>query len=101
MIPATLHVEKLNPDIRGLHNGHFEVVRKNKKWSSDYVAVNAIGINQYYGHLIIKRNPKKKVASKSIIPKIFPVSTRTEETVMKALTTVRLLKKEKEYEVAI
>lgn len=88
MIPATLQIEQLNPAIRGLHNGNLEVVRANRKWNADYAAINAIGINQYYGHMIIKRNPKKKVIVKCDIPRILPISTRTEETVERMLAKV-------------
>lgn len=91
VIPATLNVGELNPEIEGLYNGHFEVVTTNRKWDSDYAAINGIGINNYFAHMIFKRNPKKKVPVKSEIPRILPVSTRTEETVQKSLATVRVL----------
>lgn len=89
MLPATLQIDNPNSSIRGLHNGHFEIVRTNTKWSSDYAAVNGIGANDYYGHIIIKRNPKRKTEIKPVLPWLFPVSTRTEDTVQKAISTVR------------
>lgn len=88
MIPATLQFENPNPEIKGLINGKFEVVTKNTKWSSDYAAINGIGINNYFGHLIIKRNPKAKNMIKCDLPPFLPISTRTEDTVQKMLAKV-------------
>lgn len=87
-IPATLNIENLNPEIKGLHNGSLEIIRTNTKWRSDYAAINGIGINNYFGHMIIKRNSKSKIEAKSELPRFLPVSTRTEETVQRALETV-------------
>lgn len=89
-IPATLNIEILNPEIKGLHNGSLEIVRTNTKWSSDYAAINGIGINNYFGHMIIKRNSKSKVEANNKLPRFLPVSTRTEETVQLALETVSI-----------
>lgn len=91
MLPATLQFENPNPEIKGLMNGKFEVVTKNTKWNSEFAAVNGIGINNYFGHLIIKRNSKAKVITKCDLPPFLPISTRTEETVQTMLAKVRIL----------
>lgn len=88
MLPATLQYEKPNPEIKGLVEGKFDVVTKNTKWNSDYAAINGIGINNYFGHIILKRNSKAKVIMKCDLPPFLPISTRTEETVQKMLAKV-------------
>lgn len=88
MIPATLNLENPNPEINGLNNGNLEIVTANRKWSSDYAAINGIGINNYFGHMIIKRNPKGKIEIQCDIPRIFTLSTRTEGSIQQAFKTV-------------
>lgn len=90
MLPATLQYQTPNPEIRGLTNGSFEVVADNRKWNSAYAAVNAVGICNYYGHIVIRRNPKDKALSPVDIPVLLPVSTRNEEAVTNILGKVSI-----------
>lgn len=87
-IPATIQYDTPNPEIKGLHNGSFEVVTSNRPWTSQYAAVNALGINTYYGHIVLKANVKEKVPVKMDLPMLLNVSTRTETGIKEILDTV-------------
>lgn len=88
-IPANLYYDKPNPEISALVKGTVEVVKENKKWDGEYAAVNAIGLDSYYGHLLLKSNNKKKVEKKDDLPRLLLVSTRTEEGIKNILETVK------------
>lgn len=88
-IPAHLQFEKPNPEIPALCNGNMEVVTYNKKWEPKYAAVNSIGIDSYYGHALLKANPKKKVLKKCSITPLIIASTRTQEGIDQLLETVK------------
>ncbi|XP_066149955.1 fatty acid synthase-like isoform X1 [Euwallacea fornicatus] len=79
IIPATIQYEKPNPKIPALVNGRLEVVTKNKEWNPTYAAVNGLGLDTYYGHLLLKANPKLKPHVTFDIPKLLVASTRTED----------------------
>ncbi|KAL1508883.1 hypothetical protein ABEB36_003705 [Hypothenemus hampei] len=81
IIPATIQHENPNPNIRGLFNGNLEIVTKNRPWNPTYAAVNGIGIDSYYGHILLKANPKNKFNPSQFdgIPRLAIASTRTEE----------------------
>lgn len=87
-IPAHLQFAKPNPEIPALHNGNMEVVTYNKNWDPKYAAVNSIGIDSYYGHALLKANPKKKVPKECSIPPLVIASTRTQEGIDQLLETV-------------
>lgn len=91
-IPAHLQYKTPNPEIPALHNGNMEVVTYNKKWEPKYAAVNAIGIDSYYGHALLKANPKKKTVKEWPIPPLIIASTRTQEGIDQLLETVSQLK---------
>ncbi|KAK9878926.1 hypothetical protein WA026_003749 [Henosepilachna vigintioctopunctata] len=78
-IPATLQYSKPNPDIPALVNGSIQVVTENRKWNPKYVAVNAIGLDSYYGHVLLKANTKKLPSKINALPRLLLASTRTEE----------------------
>uniref|UniRef100_A0AAR5P2C7 Malonyl-CoA:ACP transacylase (MAT) domain-containing protein n=1 Tax=Dendroctonus ponderosae TaxID=77166 RepID=A0AAR5P2C7_DENPD len=79
IIPATIQFENANPNIKGLLNGNLQVVSKNRQWNPKYAAVNALGLNSYYGHLLLKANPQNKRSISEDIPKLVVASTRTED----------------------
>ncbi|XP_018570431.1 fatty acid synthase-like [Anoplophora glabripennis] len=96
-IPAHLQFKTPNPDIPALHNGNMEVVTYNKKWDPKYAAVNAIGIDSYYGHALLKANQKKKNLKEWPIPPLIIASTRTQEGIDQLLETVKSKPKDPEY----
>lgn len=89
-IPANLHYSKPNPEIKALVDGRIQVLTENKKWNGLYAAVNAIGLDSYYGHVILKTNKKEIVPQKDDLPRLVLASTRTEEGIKSILETVRL-----------
>ncbi|XP_057655807.1 fatty acid synthase-like [Diorhabda carinulata] len=88
-IPATLQYTTPNPEIKGLLNGNLEVLTTNKKWEPTFAAVNALGTSSYFGHVVFKANPKKKVLKKINFPVLLNVSTRTEEGINKIMETLQ------------
>lgn len=88
-IPATLQYEKPNPEIASLVNGKIEIVTDNRKWDGKYAAVNAIGLDSYYGHVLLKSNSKRKHERLDDLPRLVLASTRTEVGIKKILETVR------------
>lgn len=88
MIPATLQYETPNPEIQALCNGSMKVVTANTPWSNKYAAVNAMGMNTYYGHIVVKANVKSKVPIKMDLPILLNVSTRTEEGIKEIVEVV-------------
>ncbi|XP_045461517.1 fatty acid synthase-like isoform X2 [Harmonia axyridis] len=78
-IPATLQYTKPNPEIPALVNGTIQVVSENRKFNPKYVAVNALGLDSYYAHILLKANPKKLPAKINDLPRLLLASTRTEE----------------------
>ncbi|XP_044760998.1 fatty acid synthase-like [Coccinella septempunctata] len=84
-IPATLQYSKPNPEIPALVNGSIQVVTENRKWNPKYIAVNAIGLDSYYGHILLKANPKKLPAKINDLPRLLMASTRTEEGIKNIL----------------
>lgn len=92
-IPATIQYKTPNPELKPLINGSMEVVTENRKWGVNYAAVNAIGLDSYYGHILLKANPKRKTTVKiqDDIPRLILASTRTEAGIKEILKTVRQL----------
>ncbi|KAG5891275.1 hypothetical protein JTB14_019645 [Gonioctena quinquepunctata] len=82
VIPATIQYEIPNPEIPGLTNGSFEVVTENKKWSSDYAAVN---------------ESQEEDIKESDIPTLLVASTRTEEGIAAIIETLKTKPKDPEY----
>nr|CAH7755304.1 unnamed protein product [Callosobruchus chinensis] len=97
IIPATLNYEKPNPEIKGLVDGKVQVVTKNTEWKPTYAAVNAIGIDCCYGHVLLKANLKEKVPMKMDLPPLLAVSTRTEEGIAKILELLKAKPRDPEY----
>lgn len=88
IIPANIQYDKPNPDIKPLVEGTVKVVTKNTEWEPDYVAINGIGLDSYYGHVLLKGNPKKKKIEKDDLPRLVVASTRTEAGIKELLETV-------------
>ncbi|XP_066247499.1 fatty acid synthase-like [Euwallacea similis] len=97
IIPATLQYEKPNPKISALVNGRLEVVTKNKQWNPTYVAVNSLGLDTYYGHLLLKANPKLKSHVTFDIPKLLVASTRTEDGISDIMNQYKVKSDDVEY----
>lgn len=89
IIPATLQYTTPNPEIKGLVNGNLEVLTTNKEWEPTFAAVNALGTSSYFGHVVFKANPKKKVLKKINYPVLLNASTRTEEGINKIMETLQ------------
>ncbi|KAJ8961709.1 hypothetical protein NQ318_021309 [Aromia moschata] len=97
IIPATLQFETPNPEIEALVNGTVEVVTQNRKWEPRYAAVNVIGVDSYYGHALLRANPKVKVPIEVKLPILVTASSRTPEGIEKALETIKSKPKDPEY----
>lgn len=88
VIPKNINYEKPNPEIPQLVDGRMEVVKENEQFKGTYVAVNAIGLDSYYGHALFKINPKTKKETKDELPRLVIASTRTEAGINELLNTV-------------
>lgn len=90
IIPANMQYETPNPEISALVDGKVKVVSENLKWNGTYAAVNGIGIDSYYGHVLLKSNVKRKEVIKDDLPRLIFASTRTEEGIKAILETVKI-----------
>lgn len=89
VIPANIQYNQPNPDIKPLIDGTVKVVTENVELEPEYVAVNGIGLDSYYGHVLLKANPKtKKNIEKGDVPHLVVTSTRTEAGIKQMLETV-------------
>lgn len=97
VIPATLRYETPNPKIKALVDGKIQVVTENRKWKPTYAAINSLGLDSYYGHLLLKAHYKNKIATVDAIPRLIIASTRTEEGIKEALEEVNNKSSDPEY----
>ncbi|CAG9765257.1 unnamed protein product [Ceutorhynchus assimilis] len=97
VIPATIQYEKPNPNAKGLIDGSLQVVTKNTPWKPTYAAINAIGLDSYYGHLVLKANQKTKQTQHDDLPKLVVASTRTEEGIKDILEKVKAKVEDSEF----
>ncbi|CAH0563662.1 unnamed protein product [Brassicogethes aeneus] len=97
IIPANIQYETPNPDISGLINGTVKVVTENQKWKGLYAAVNGIGLDSYYGHILLKSNRKIKAILPDSLPRLIVASTRTEDGIKAILETVKNKPSDPEY----
>lgn len=90
IIPATLNYTNPNPEILPLVNGTVKVITENLKWEPKYAAVSSIGLDSYYGHILLKANQKKKIIkhTENDIPRLVLASTRTEAGIKEILDIV-------------
>lgn len=88
VIPANINYSNPNPEIKSLTDGTVKVVTENTEFEPEYVAVNGIGLDSYYGHVLLKANPKKKKIEKDDLPRLVVASTRTEAGIKQLLETV-------------
>lgn len=87
-VPANIQYGKPNPEIKPLVDGTVAVVTENTPFEPEYVAVNGIGLDSYYGHVLLKANPKRKQLEKDDLPRLVVASTRTESGIKELLETV-------------
>ncbi|XP_065221144.1 fatty acid synthase-like isoform X2 [Planococcus citri] len=84
IIPANLRYKTPNPEIKGLIDGHLEIVSKSIPLEGEYFAINAFRFGGANGHMIISPNKKiknKKPELNEKIPFLVTASGRTEEAV--------------------
>lgn len=82
VIPTNLHFKNPNTDIPALSDGRLQVVDKNWPWQGGLVGVNSFGFGGANAHIILRSNPRPKVpTTPDPVPRLVPVSGRTEEAV--------------------
>ncbi|XP_065221121.1 fatty acid synthase-like [Planococcus citri] len=84
IIPANIRYNTPNPEIKGLIDGHLEIVSKPIPLEGEYFAINAFGFGGTNAHMIISPNKKiknKKHELNEKIPFLVTASGRTEEAV--------------------
>lgn len=91
IIPANIQYNKANPEIKPLLDGTVAVVTENTQFDPEYIAVNGIGLDSYYGHVLLKANPKQKRLEKDDLPRLVVASTRTESGIKQLLESVNIL----------
>ncbi|XP_011864122.1 PREDICTED: fatty acid synthase-like, partial [Vollenhovia emeryi] len=83
VIPANLHFNTPNPNIRGLNEGRIRVVDKATSWNGGLVGINSFGFGGANAHILLRSNPKPKLppllSVAELLPKLVAVSGRTEE----------------------
>ncbi|XP_065221123.1 fatty acid synthase-like isoform X2 [Planococcus citri] len=100
IIPANLRYNTPNPKIKGLINGHLEVISKPTPLEGEYFAMNSYGIGGSNGHMIL--SPHKKIKNKNHlineeISFLVTASGRTEEAVDCILNNAEKNKNDPEY----
>ncbi|XP_066991506.2 fatty acid synthase [Anabrus simplex] len=98
IIPPNLHFKEPNPDIPALSDGRLQVVDKPLPWNGGLVAINSFGFGGANAHIVLRSNPKPKPhAIQDSIPRLVPVSGRTEEAVSSFLERVEKLERDDEF----
>ena len=99
IIPGNLHFKNPNPDIPALSDGRIQVVDRSMPWNGGLIAINSFGFGGANAHIVLRSNPKPKIAPMLDIhlPKIVAVSGRTEEAVKTFLDKVQENEKDDEF----
>lgn len=87
-IPGDKSFETPNPNIPGLHNGKLKVITEKTRYNGGLIAINGFGISSSTGHILLRPNQKIKEEIKDDLPKIYIVSTRTEDGIKSLLDDV-------------
>lgn len=87
-IPGDKSFETPNPNIPGLANGKMNIITEKTKFDGGLIAVNGFGISSSSGHILLRPNKKVKEEVKDDSPKLYIVSTRTEEGIKSLLDDV-------------
>uniref|UniRef100_T1J426 Fatty acid synthase n=1 Tax=Strigamia maritima TaxID=126957 RepID=T1J426_STRMM len=88
IIPANLHYNTPNPNIKALFDGRVKVVSKNMEFDGGLIGVNAIGFGGVNAHAILRSYSNKKMSVIDDV-RIFACSGRTEESVRQILQRVK------------
>lgn len=99
VIPGNLHFKNPNPDIPALNDGRIQVVDRSTPWNGGLIGINSFGFGGANAHIVLRSNPKPKIAPMLDInlPKIVSVSGRTEEAVDTFLNKVKEHEKDDEF----
>lgn len=92
-IPANLHYSLPNTSIESLIQNKIEVVDKNREYKLGLAALNAVGLNSSYGHILLKPNLKTKMERVDSLPRLINISARTEkgiQSVLKSVSTTKI-----------
>ena len=91
IIPANLHFNLPNPDIKALTDGSIQVASVHTPLAGSYVAINSFGFGGSNVHAVLrvpeKKNKLDHPASQS--PRLFVFASRTEEGVGIALDKMK------------
>ncbi|XP_043471863.1 fatty acid synthase [Leptopilina heterotoma] len=99
VIPGNLHFKTPNKDIPALSDGRLQVVDRSMPWNGGLVAINSFGFGGANAHVVLRSNPKPKIAPvlDVNVPKIVPVSGRTEEAINSFLDRIKEHEKDDEF----
>lgn len=89
-IPGNNYFEKPNPKLTGLANGKLNLITEKTKYNGGLVAVNGIGISSSHGHILLRPNPKTKTDLQNDLPKLYILSTRTEDGIKSIIEDVSI-----------
>lgn len=87
-IPGNKYFEKPNPNIAGLANGKLKLITEKTKYNGGLVAVNGLGISSSNGHILFRPNLKLKKEATDGLPKLYIMSTRTEDGIKSLIDDV-------------
>ncbi|MBI3562017.1 MAG: acyltransferase domain-containing protein [Gammaproteobacteria bacterium] len=88
MIPANLHYQSPNPDIKGLVDGRLKVVDQPEPWEGGIVGVNSFGFGGSNAHVIVSDEVTRADKTQSTVP-ITPVAARTHTGCLQRIETIR------------
>lgn len=90
IIPATIHLKNLRPDIPSLIEGRLKVCTEHTRLPGPLVAVNSTGIGGSNGHILLRQwNKTKNHKRDHQIPRLIMWSGRTEEAVSTIMDKVK------------
>lgn len=91
-IPPNLHYKTPREGVPALADGRIKVVSEATPWKGEYAGVSSFGFGGANAHVLLKWNTKKKVnngAPSDDLPRLVPISGRTEHSVDFILKDVR------------
>lgn len=99
IMPPNLHFKSPNLDIPALSDGRLKVVDKATPWKGGLVGINSFGFGGANAHIVLRSNPKPKLSPVLDVklPKIVPVSGRTQQAVESFLDKVKENEKDDEF----
>lgn len=89
-IPGNKYYETPNTKISSLVNGRIKVITEKTKYNGGLIAVNGFGISSSNGHILLRPNQKIKHEVQDELPRLYVLSTRTEDGIKSLIEDVSI-----------